>query len=178
MEYVPDWVFDELMALNKSADLENRLETYARDLYAKEPELAKALAVNGDDRDAARYPGLEQMYKDMKIKIPVDFIRREVRGILRRYVQDERQERFVFDFQEDTQLQRAAVELLKAMPANEAREKAYAKVKEKFAATPVTDAGKPALGVDKPAPETVMPAPEAVKPDEKKPEAPVKNPAE
>ncbi|MBK8976860.1 MAG: PDZ domain-containing protein [Planctomycetes bacterium] len=91
--------------------------TYAENLVKSQPELALQLA-DSDGGSTARYPDFDAYYQGLDTKLSPDDVRRWVRYLLRDLVADLRGKaypggRAVGDYQEDQQLQRAILDLLK-----------------------------------------------------------------
>ncbi len=114
-QITPGWKYEEL---GKVID---QLETYALETYKKNPELCRKLAED-DGGDPGRYPGLAGKVKELKAKahITAADVRPYVRRVMRRRAADDRKKRFVSNLEDDRQLQKAALELLKRMKTAEA----------------------------------------------------------
>jgi hypothetical protein len=92
----------------------------------------------GDGNDPSLYPGFDGFYDSLNAKVPDSFrdtVRREVRRQLRQRVADDRGEEFVYDLQEDLQLQRGVYEILEKlnMPSDQIED--YRTFPAKFTAT-------------------------------------------
>ena len=83
---------------------------YTAEHLAKSKDLLAKLA-EFDSFDAAAYPGFDAWYKGLAVDIGSDKARRLLRAWLRILVADDRGAEFACDFEEDTQLQRAILEL-------------------------------------------------------------------
>ena len=74
-----------------------------------------SLFADGDGRDPAKYPGFEDLYKALETFVPREDLRSVLRFHVRRRLEDARGKEFACDFQEDNQLQRGILEILKKM---------------------------------------------------------------
>ncbi len=127
-QVTPGWKYEEI---GKVVD---KLETYAREVYEKDPALGRKLAAD-DGGDPARYPGLVDKVKELKAKahITAEDARPYVRRVLRRRAADDRKKRFVSNLEDDRQLQKAALKLLERM-GTAAAPAPYARYARKFEA--------------------------------------------
>jgi C-terminal peptidase prc len=82
------------------------IEKFVNGLVDQSAELIQTLAVN-DDRDPAKYPGFDELYARLKTPLSKEDVRRLLRPEVRRRASDLRGRRFLNDFLEDLQLQRA-----------------------------------------------------------------------
>jgi hypothetical protein len=73
------------------------------------------LFADGDDHDPTRYPGFDELQKALDSPAPREDVRSVLRFHIRRRLEDARGKEFACDFQEDNQLQRAILEVLKKM---------------------------------------------------------------
>jgi C-terminal peptidase prc len=89
------------------------VETFVNGLVDADAELVGKLAVS-DGRDASRYPGFDAMYEGLKTPLSKDDVRRLLRVEIRRRASDLRGRRFLNDYEEDRQLQRAIYTAAKA----------------------------------------------------------------
>ncbi|MEK7270769.1 MAG: S41 family peptidase [Planctomycetota bacterium] len=94
-----------------------------------------ALAEN-DGFDPARWPGLEELRKDPKVKgLSADDVRRILRSFARKRAEDERGAIFAFDLGEDRVLQRSALEMAKKLGEDPEKSPDYAPVAARLKAT-------------------------------------------
>ena len=82
------------------------IEKFVNGLVDQSTELIQTLAVN-DDRDPSKYPGFDDLYTRLKTPLSKEDVRRLLRPEVRRRASDLRGRRFLNDFLEDLQLQRA-----------------------------------------------------------------------
>lgn len=90
------------------------IEHFVNDLQDKDREALMKLAVS-DGRDPSRYPGFDDLYAKLKTPLAKDDVRRLLRIEVRKRAGDLRGRRFLNDFEEDLQLQRAIADALKAV---------------------------------------------------------------
>lgn len=101
--------------LDALAENESKVEEYVRELVKKAAGRLEALA-EFDGRDITRYPGLDALAASINDpRLAPDDLRRYVRGVLRRRVADMRGKLMVADIEEDTQLRRGVLEVLKQL---------------------------------------------------------------
>ncbi len=119
----------------KQEELSDLIERDVFDKYLDEHfEANKKLFVQlaeGDDFDEARYPEFDGFYTSLETHLDRNEIRRWLRLFLRNRVSDERGKpfpgnQFLGDYEEDNQLQRAIVELLKVLGKSPESFPAYA----------------------------------------------------
>ena len=82
------------------------------------------------------YPGFDAFYEGLNADVPDslrDSVRHEIRRRIRQRVADERGAPFVTDIQEDVQLQRAIVELMRKLGTRVSDHKIYSPFADKFA---------------------------------------------
>lgn len=96
------WILEEVDRLIEDKNIVEYIENLACD----DPDLSRKLA-DFDEFKTTHYPGFNDLRDALETRIPDDDIRRVVRGLLRRQVQDIIGREFIQDIQEDTQLQRA-----------------------------------------------------------------------
>ncbi|MEE8142441.1 MAG: S41 family peptidase [Planctomycetota bacterium] len=109
-EAIPLWRWEALSQLNDDKVFEQYLDQY----FSDNKELLARLAERGDRGDPSAYPEFQEFFTPRNsYHAEVDDIRRELRGRLRRKLEDERGRQFACDFAEDVQLQRAILEILK-----------------------------------------------------------------
>lgn len=142
-EGVSPWKQEELADLLKAeespedATADPKSKTPSRNVFEKYIEKHfpgnEALFVSlaeGDGGSTDRYPEFEAFYTSLNTHLDKNEIRRWLRLYIRQKVADVRQKEFpgndfLGDFEEDTQLQRAIVELMKKMGQDIAQEPAY-----------------------------------------------------
>ncbi|MFH1730321.1 MAG: S41 family peptidase [Planctomycetota bacterium] len=88
---------------------------YSRARWPKHKEKLVKLA-EFDDRDASQYPGFDEWYDGLKVKIDKDSARRLLRQWIRLLAADDVGRDWTSDLQEDGQLQRAVYEVGKKIP--------------------------------------------------------------
>ena len=120
-DHHPAWVLEELEKIRGHA----RIQAY---LDARFGEL-KPLGLDGDHRDAKRWPEFDALQKELETRAPADVVRQLVRWSLRRRLEDERGKEFACDLQEDRQLQRAVIETLSRLDKDPAQIPAYSWLK-------------------------------------------------
>lgn len=120
-ETTAPWKAEELANLLQPEDGadKNRFESYVERHFPGNEALFVELA-EGDHGSTAKYPGFSEFYQSLNTRLDENEIRRWVRLYVRRKVSDVREKEFpgndfFGDYQEDTQLQRAIVELLKKL---------------------------------------------------------------
>ncbi len=86
-------------------------EKYIQKHFEANRELFEKLAER-DGFDEKRYPGFEQFYESLDTKLDKDIARRLLRNRVRAEISNRTSKPFSCDLQEDTELQRAAYELL------------------------------------------------------------------
>jgi carboxyl-terminal processing protease len=106
-ETIPVWRFEE----------RERLRTHPRVLQYVEEHAAELerLFVEGDGRDAGRYPEIDAVKEAVSSPSPLDDLRVVVRNHVRRRIEDSRGREFPCDVQEDVQLQGAILEVLRKL---------------------------------------------------------------
>jgi hypothetical protein len=136
-ERIESWQYDWTVHLNRAGTIEEYVAARMPANQALFTSLARF-----DGLDPARYPGFEELFRGALRVLydnrkrwartavfpsfeeflaqhdspqDRDFIRSLVRGTVRRIVQDDTGTAFIQDFQEDIQLQRAILEVLKKM---------------------------------------------------------------
>ena len=90
------------------------IEKFVNGLVDQSAELIQSLAVN-DDRDPSKYPGFDDLYARLKSPLSKEDVRRLLRPEVRRRASDLRGRRFLNDFLEDLQLQRAIFSAAKSV---------------------------------------------------------------
>jgi hypothetical protein len=133
-----------------------KLDEYIRSLLAGGSEsdtwkACRALLEKGDAGDPARYPGFEAFFDSIKetVKLEPPDVRILLRSELKRAFEDEMGRELACDFQDDVQLQRAILEVLKELavdPATIPEYLSFAPAKEKDGAHAANPAGGPAGG--------------------------------
>lgn len=120
-ETTAPWKAEELANLLQPEEgaEKNRFELYVERHFAGNEALFVELA-EGDHGSTAKYPGFAEFYQSLNTRLDENEIRRWTRLFVRRKVSDVREKEFpgndfFGDFEEDTQLQRAIVELLKKL---------------------------------------------------------------
>lgn len=120
-ETTAPWKAEELANLLQPEEgkEKNRFESYVDTHFPGNEALFVELA-EGDGGSTAKYPEFATFFQSLNTRLDENEIRRWVRLYVRRKVSDVRQKEFpgndfFGDFQEDTQLQRAIVEVLKKM---------------------------------------------------------------
>ncbi len=96
------WKAEEFARIRES----KHVEKYVNKLADDNPKLIAELAVN-DGMDPTRYPGFDDLAKELNSPLGKDDVRRYLRAEVRKKAADMRGREFVADFQEDLQLQRA-----------------------------------------------------------------------
>jgi carboxyl-terminal processing protease len=129
MDSDPAWVIQEADKLMES----QAIEKYVQGLWQNRKELVKELAVF-DGMDASRYPGFDEWMATLDTKLDRERVRKLVRSVARRLVQDDRGKEFANDLEEDVQLQRGIYECLKKLGDDPSRYAEYAHFATKFAA--------------------------------------------
>ncbi|MFG0319273.1 MAG: S41 family peptidase [Planctomycetota bacterium JB042] len=114
-EYTAPWKEEELADLLE----EEAFKKYVDDRFDANRDLFVQLA-EGDNFDESRYPDFDSFYESLETHLDRNEIRKWLRLHIRYKVCDERKKpfpgnQFYGDYQEDSQLQRAIVELLKKM---------------------------------------------------------------
>jgi carboxyl-terminal processing protease len=89
------------------------------------------LFTDGDDHDTTRYPEFDELYKAVDTPAPKDDLRYVLRFHIRRRLEDARGKEFACDIQEDGQLRRAILELLKKLGEKPEDYPRYASLVEK-----------------------------------------------
>ncbi len=106
---IAGWKIEEGQRLVETGVFEKYIETH----FTPENEAAfRKLAVY-DGMDTSLYPGFEEFYASLETQVPRDDIRRWLRTFVQRKVADLRGREFIEDYQNDVQLQRAIVEVLR-----------------------------------------------------------------
>ncbi len=98
----PLWILEELDALSEDDRVKAFVDTQLREHQATSIELA-----THDGFDGSRYTEFRTFYESLDTRVPEDEIRRLVRALVRRKVQDVIGRELIDDVQEDLQLQRA-----------------------------------------------------------------------
>lgn len=88
------------------------LDKFVSNLWGQNPELAKKLA-KFDELKLENYPAANELYNKLETKLKENEFREILRTHLRRKVADEEKKEFLFDYEQDLQLQSAILELLK-----------------------------------------------------------------
>ena len=102
------WRFEEQRRLTT----DDTIEAYIEEHYRTDHELFTRLAVN-DGKNPDLYPGFDELVTRLDTTLPRDDVRRVLRALIRRKVQDDRGAEFPFgDFVEDSQMQAAIEEAL------------------------------------------------------------------
>ena len=93
-------------------------DSYLEKYYSKYKSLFQKLAIF-DGRDPSRYPHFEELYQKLKdTKASRDLVRRVLRSKIRQRLADERGRLLVGDIEEDYQLRKAVILLLKKLGKN------------------------------------------------------------
>lgn len=108
-EEVAGWKIEEAQKLVEARAFENYVDTHSTP--ENEATFRKLAVFDGFDPSA--YPGFEEFYAGLNTQVPRDDIRRWLRTYVQRKVADLRGSEFIEDYQSDTQLQRALVEVLR-----------------------------------------------------------------
>jgi carboxyl-terminal processing protease len=97
------------------AEEKERLRTNSAvlDYVEKNWSVISPLFTDGDDHDPAKYPDFDKLQKELDSPAPREDLRSVLRFHIRRKLEDARGKEFACDFQEDAQLQRAILEILK-----------------------------------------------------------------
>jgi hypothetical protein len=106
-EKIPAWRAEERERL--------RPHNLVLDYIDKHFNEISSLFTDGDGRDPSRYPDFENLYKSLETFVPREDLRGVLRFHVRRRLEDARGKEFACDFQEDQQLQRGILEVLKKM---------------------------------------------------------------
>jgi C-terminal processing protease CtpA/Prc len=117
-EQIPLWRLEERARLQVHAEVLDYVHKHAAEI--------QRLFADGDDRDPSRYPEFEKLYKAVSSSAPREDLRSVLRHQARRQLEDLKGREFACDFQEDVQLQRAILEILKKLgesPADHPRYK-------------------------------------------------------
>lgn len=130
-ETEPAWVIQEADKLVES----QAVETFVQKLWETNKALLEQLA-EFDGMDPSRYPGFEAWMRGLDTRLTPDQVRKLVRNVARRLVQDDRAKEFAYDLQEDVQLQRAIYENLKKLGEEPGIYREYAHFAQKFAKVP------------------------------------------
>lgn len=114
-QYTAPWKEEEIADLLEA----EAFKKYVDENYDSNKSLFVGLA-EGDAFDEARYPGFDEFYTSLETRLDRNEVRKWLRLHIRYKVCDERKKpfpgnQFYGDFQEDSQLQRAIVELLGKM---------------------------------------------------------------
>jgi hypothetical protein len=104
---IPGWRFEERERLRTSPLILDYVDKHWSEI--------KNLFSDGDEHETARYPGFDPLHKSLETSSPAEDVRSLVRYHVRRRLEDERGKEFACDFQEDPQLQRAILEVLKKL---------------------------------------------------------------
>jgi len=104
------WKNEELVRIRET----KKVEDFVRKLIDTNEDLAVKLATS-DGGDITRYPDFDKLYEDLKTPLVKDDVRRYVRLELRRKASDVRAREYLYDFQEDLQLQRAIYDAAKLL---------------------------------------------------------------
>jgi len=102
LDDVSTWVLEEIDALLDSEQIKN----YIDGNFDRNRELFLSLA-RFDGFETDRYPGFDQLYEKIETHVPRNQIRRLLRSFVRRRAQDLMGREFLYDLQEDAQLQRS-----------------------------------------------------------------------
>ncbi|MBI4582764.1 MAG: HEAT repeat domain-containing protein [Planctomycetes bacterium] len=121
-ETYPSWLLEEFEKIRGS----KKLVEYA----ARNFDQIKNFVLEGDGRDPSKYPGFDELYKSLDTHATPDQVRQLIRYQIRRRVEDSLGKELASDFQEDVQLQRAILEVLKKLNRDPAQNPRYAWMKE------------------------------------------------
>jgi carboxyl-terminal processing protease len=136
MEQYPSWLSEEVEKIRSSEKIFDYINTYYDEL--------KMLGSEGDGRDPERWKDFDELYKSLDTRATPDHVRQVIRYHLRRRLEDEQGKEFPSDYQEDNQLQRGILEILKKVRRDPATIPAYAWLKGKeFPAGKTNGAEKP-----------------------------------
>jgi carboxyl-terminal processing protease len=117
-EKVPMWRIEEFEKTRR----DEAVLDYVHAHYGE----VKHLFLAGDARDTSRYPGFDDLFTKVGGRSPRDDLRRVLRLLVRRRLEDERGREFACDHQEDRQLQRAVLEALRRLGKSPAEFPEYA----------------------------------------------------
>jgi len=127
---------DNLVEPHKLRDFETlrlsgELDRYWNDHREKDRKTLEAIA-HFDDNDEKRYPGFDKWFNSIKGQYDRATARKSLRTWLRIKLADERGEMYIIDFENDAQLQRAAMELAKRLEVNTEKIEEYKGLMDKF----------------------------------------------
>jgi len=128
LDPLPMWMLEEFERLRE----DERVVAWANDLLDERRQFAIDLA-RFDDFDASRYPGIETLGEELDTRLPLDALRRLLRSVVRREVQDEIGREFIQDLQEDEQIQRAVARLAETLDLDLARVPELRHIDRRFA---------------------------------------------
>ncbi len=123
---LPVWRLEERERLRTEPVLLDYVEKYWNEI--------KGLFVEGDAKETSNYPGFAELHKALDTSATAEDVRSLVRYHVRRRLEDERGKEFACDVQEDPQLVRAILEILKKLGDRPEGYPRYASILPKAAA--------------------------------------------
>ncbi len=106
-ERLPGWRYEERERLRTQAAVLDYVDQHWSEI--------KGLFAEGDGHDVSKYPGFAELHKALETSATSDDVRSVIRYHVRRRLEDERGKEFACDVQEDAQLGRAILEVLKKL---------------------------------------------------------------